>query len=441
MQMFARTAVAVQGLLGPIAEEVARSCGLIRRERKFCGSSLLATFVLGFLRKPRPSWEDLAATARQLDVDVSPQAIEQRLAPALRDALRELWQRAVQCVVGAQQRAIPLLQKFTGVRIGDSTTIRLCDALAEEFPGCGGTGSSGRAALKLQVLWDVLSGHLLRIGLEAGKQNDSTSPVLDETPPRGSLSIYDLGYFSLERFRAWGAAGACWISRGFPQLTVWADGQPCDLLGWLARQPQRGPWDVWLEVGRGERLPCRLLVLRVPAALAAERRRKAHDKAAKKGRQPSRQHLQGCDWSVFLTNCPAELLTWQEVIVLYRLRWQIELLFKLWKSHHLLEAHRTDDPVRQLVELFARLTAAIVQHWLLLTSDWDDERLSLRKAARLLQEHLPLLLAALPRRDRLIEALARLARQLRGLARIDRRRARPSNFQLLRNPELLTYVA
>ena len=37
-----------------------------------------------------------------------------------------------------------------------------------------------------------------------------------------------------------------------------------------------------------------------------------------------------------------ELLTWKEVVVLYRARWQKELLFKLWKSHnHLAASHET----------------------------------------------------------------------------------------------------
>ena len=40
------------------------------------------------------------------------------------------------------------------------------------------------------------------------------------------------------------------------------------------------------------------------------------------------------EWTIFVTNCPPEMLTWKEVVVLYRARWQIELLFKLWKSHN-----------------------------------------------------------------------------------------------------------
>lgn len=53
---------------------------------------------------------------------------------------------------------------------------------------------------------------------EAGRKNDSKSVVLDETPPPGSVSIFDLGYFLLERFRTWQEAGVHWISRGISDL-------------------------------------------------------------------------------------------------------------------------------------------------------------------------------------------------------------------------------
>lgn len=439
MQIIPRTAAVLQGLLTTKAEEIGRQCHLIRRQREFTASSLLSTFVLGFLQRPRPTWEQLALVARQLGAHVSPQAVEQRVTPALRDGLQQLWQAAVNCVVLSEARVTPLLRKFTHVLIGDSTTIGLTDALAGEFPGCGGSYGFGQAALKLQVIWDYLSGGLWRMTCEAGKQNDSTSPVMNETPPAGSLSIFDLGYFCLERFEQWQTAGAHWISRGISDLLVWVNDESHDLHEWLNAQPP-GATDCQIEVG-ARRLPCRIVVLRAPADVAARRRQKAYDKAAKKGRQPTARHLTTCDWTVFLTSCSAELLTWKEVVVLYRVRWQIELLFKLWKSHGLLEQHRSDDPVRQLVEFYAKLIAVIIQHGLILVTCWPDDRVSLTKASRLLRDQLPQLIAAFGDLAQLQQTLTRWSHTLSGLAQVARRTSQPSAPQLLANPELLTYNA
>lgn len=437
MEIVARTGAVLQGLLTTVAEELGRRCQLIQRKREFTGSSLVATFVLGFLRHPKPRWDQLALVARECGADVSPQAVEQRVTPALRDTLKGVWLKAVECAVLAEARVQPLLQRFTHVLIGDSTTIPLSDALAGEFPGCGGSHGAGRAAAKWQVIWDCLSGGLWKMSWEAGRQNDSTSSILDETPPAGSLSIFDLGYFSLARFGAWQSAGAHWISRGISDLLVTVDGQTHDLHEWLAAQPS-GLIDRWVEVGAA-RLRCRIVALRAPEEVAARRRQKARDKAAKKGRQPTARHLATCAWTVFLTSCPPELLTWQEVFVLYRIRWQIELLFKLWKSHNLIEDHRTQEPVRQMVELYARLTAVLIQHWLVLTTVWSDRRISLTKATRLIRDQLPQLIPIVLQLEPLLATLTRWSQHFSGLARIDQRKHKPSNPQLIANPERLTF--
>ena len=437
MESMARTAAVLQGLFTVTAEQIGQTCQLIKRQREFTAASLLSTFVFGFLQHARPTWQQLAVIARQFGAAVSPQAVEQRVTPALRDSLRELWQDAVKCVVTSQFRVSPLLQKFTHVLVGDSTTISLCDELADAFPGCGGSHGCGKAAGKLQLIWDVLSGAFWRCAWEAGKQNDSTSPVLGYTPPAGSLSIFDLGYFALERFAAWQSASAHWISRGISDLLVWVDDQSQDLHDWLNAQPA-GPVDRWVQVG-AMRLRCRLVALRAPEEVVSRRRQKAYEKAAKKGRTPTARHLATCCWTVFLTSCPEDLLTWKDVVVLYRVRWQIELLFKLWKSHNLLAEHRSSDPVRQLVELYARMVAVIVQHWLLLTTVWWDDRLSLTRATRLLRDQLPQLLRVLGNLAQLTETLTHLSGILLGLARIATRRSNPSNPQLLTNSELLTY--
>ena len=143
MSIFARIATAMQALLGPVAEQVGQQCGLIRRHRKFTAATLVQTFVLGYLRKPTASAEDLALTAQQLGVDVSSQAIDGRFQPALRDCLYQVWQHAVAQVVLAKPRAAALLWPFTAVLIGDSTTIRLADSLADTFPAVA-TAPAGR---------------------------------------------------------------------------------------------------------------------------------------------------------------------------------------------------------------------------------------------------------------------------------------------------------
>ena len=258
--------------------------------------------------------------------------------------------------------------------------------------------------------------------------------------PPGSLSVYDLGYFNLSRFRELAAAGAYWISRAVWRLNVLTDTAAVELRTWLAEQTRTGqPVDQWVEVGTTECLHCRVVALQAPQEVVARRRQKAYAKAAKEGRQPTAAYLESLAWTVYLTNARVEKLTWQAVIVLYRVRWPIELLFKLWKSHNQLANHRSNDPVRQLVELYARLIAAIVQHGLWLTTCWSDERTSLVKATAFLRETVLLWIGAFGSVERLAESLRTIAAWLAEQARIDSRSKRPSSFQLLTDPEVLPY--
>ena len=68
--------------------------------------------------------------------------------------------------------------------------------------------------------------------------------------------------------------------------------------------------------------------------------------------------------------------------MLARVRWQVELLFKLWKSHNRIDEWRTGKPWRVLCEVYAKLLAVIVQHWLTLVGCWQRPERSLVRAAQ-----------------------------------------------------------
>lgn len=387
MQIVAKVAAAMQAVFGATLNERARATGCVQRQRKFSGVSLMRTLVLTLLHRPAAENRDYRATAAKLGVQVTEEAIAHLTGNLVR-FLEETLKQAVAQTLAANPVSALLLRKFTDVRIGDSTTLMLPDELAEQFPGCGGTGKACMAALKIQVLWSLTTGQLLRWLLEPARASDALSEIATAMPPAGSLSIFDLGYFFLERFRRIGDAAASWISR-------------------------------------------------------LQHHTKVFDRAGARdhGREASQEYLALQEWTLFVTNSAPELLTWKEVVVLYRARWQIELLFKLWKSHNRLAQRETKaSPDRHMAVLYAKLIGVIVQHWMLLTATWNDGRRSLRKAAIVLRDWVVLLSEALDHRQRLCGLLRRMAAALAESARITRRRKHPSLFQLLENPDLLEYT-
>ena len=94
-----------------------------------------------------------------------------------------------------------------------------------------------------------------------------------------------------------------------------------------------------------ERVPCRLLAYRLPEPVVQERRRKALEEARKKGRILTQEYLNWLAFGFYITNVTREMLSAKVVRIVYGLRWQVELMFKNWKSLlslHILKGTRSE---------------------------------------------------------------------------------------------------
>ena len=102
-------------------------------------------------------------------------------------------------------------------------------------------------------------------------------------------------------------------------------------------------------VGARERLPMRLLLLRVPKNVADKRREDLLRDAQRRGQTVSEETLSLADWTILVTDVPAKRLRFEEALVLLRERWQMELLYKLWKQHAQVDEWHTARSVAHAV--------------------------------------------------------------------------------------------
>ena len=439
MRIMDRVGVALQEVFGKCAQAAAETSGVIQRQRKFDAVSLAKTFVLGFLQKPAASDESLAQMAAQIGVCVTPQAIDQRHTPSLAIFLEELFRQTVQLIVGSKKTLAPILERFTSVVLLDSTTIALPPQCKQRFPGCGGPHGSGQAALKLQVELDLRSGALKHVELEAGRQSDGATCRQYVRRGRGSLRIADLGYFSTPVFAAMAAVGEYYLSRLQFGLGVMSpDGEKLPVISWLGKQHQA--WiDRAIVINFKQPLACRMIAWRLPAEQVSRCRQKLRENLNRKnGKQPSAERLAWCGWTILLTNVPAEMLTPAEAAVLYRGRWQIELLFKRWKSQDLVALLSGSTVVRQMVRLWSRLIAAVIQQWLIVAAAWGDCNKSLNKLCEAIREFVGRIAAGLERRAELRRTLLDLTCVLSKTCRRNKRK-KPGTFELLNDPALLDF--
>jgi hypothetical protein len=431
-------AAALQSLFTRDAHDLAGATGFVRRARKLTGPAFAQVTVFGWLHDPTASLADLAELAAHLGAAVCPSALDQRFTPAAAAFLQALLAHAMSAAcaqdpaVDGDPAADALLARFTGVYIDDSTTIGLPLALAAFFPGCGGTGGP-TAALKVPLRLELRSGALAVSDLQPGRACDLASPLPHGPLPAGSLRLADLGYYSLEAFQEYDRQGVYVLSR-LPARTALFDaaGRRWKLHDFLQAQPG-GRVEAGVQVGTRWRVRLRLLAWRAPPEVVAVRRRRLEQRAQKSGRPVSAAQAALAGWNVLVTNAPPELLGLREACVLARLRWQVELLFKLWKGSGRLDESAADKPYRVLCELLAKLLGLVVQHWALLTAGPVLPQ-SQHRAAKRVRAAAERLAAALGAVAALVAVLVELPKRLQRVPGKQRRRGKPAAFQLADNP-------
>jgi DDE family transposase len=434
MASIPQVAKALRTVLTRVANRAARATRFVQRRSKLSGAKFVQTLVVGWLATPEATYEELAQTAATLGVKITAQGLEQRFTEAAAQCVERVLQAAVQQVITAAPVAIPLLQRFTAVYVDDSTQVQLPAVWAEVWAGSGGgaQATAQTAALKLQGRLDLKRGGLTGPVLQAGRASDRTSPIQHAPAPAGRLRLADLGYFALEVLQTITQQQAYWLTRLMAGTQVYDErGQVLDLAACLPAQGT-AVIDRPVRLGVHHRLPARLIAVRVPQEVANQRRRELHADARRRGQAVSRTRLRLADWTLFCTNVPPELLSGPEVLVVARVRWQIELVFKLWKSSGHLAHSRSDKPWRVLGEVYAKLLGLLIQHWGMVTSLWRYPDRSAWKAAQTLRKHaLHLASAFVQGVHALGEALKVVQRTLAAGCRLNKRQKVPCTFQLL----------
>ena len=412
--------------------ELARETGCVKRLRKFSGADLVQMLVFGFQQHPHASLEDLASMAELRDVSVTDSAVDKRFTPACARLLHAVLEELTSVVVeAAQDVPIRLLRRFAAVILEDSSSIALPDDLAARWRGCGGNQSHTAAGVKLHTRCELKRGRLDGPKLTDGRTSDHASPFNEQEVVPGSLQVEDLGYFSLERLAARRRAKAYSLTRYRAGTALYStQGQRLQVQGVAPRRVGQMK-ELRVLVGAAARLPMRLLLLRVPKKIADKRREDLLADAQRRQQPVSEETLRLADWTLVLTDAPAKRLRFEEALVLLRERWQMELVYKLWKQHGQVDEWHTADPWRMLCELYAKLIGVVLQHWLIVLFAWHDPQRSLVKLAKVVRDTGWTLMEALAGQRSLRSALRLIARRMRSGCQMNKRKKHPNSAQLL----------
>jgi Transposase DDE domain len=299
----------------------------------------------------------------------------------------------------------------------------------------------------------VLNGELLGPRLANGRMNDHKSPFGIEELPEESLYLADLGFFAIERLQRIAReknGKRYFVSRLLAKTNLYTRrGHRIELRGILPQEVNQ-VCEVGVVLGRKNGLPLRLILVKVPDEVAKERQERIVRKAQDNGDIPSEEILALAHWTMVITNIPRKRASYSHILVLLRLRWQIERLFRLWKEDGKIDEWRTKKPYRILCEFYTKLCAMIIQQSFIQEACWLDPLRSIVKAAAALRSIVKaaaalrsiVKAAAALRREcnrlmiafyegNLEKTVLSILRTLRSGCHVERRAAFPSTAQLL----------
>lgn len=324
---------------------------LCRREREATPFRLMVSLLQAFGCGRLESIADIHRTFNALsERPVQYKPFHNQLAkPGFANFTREVLSRLLNELAGDVLRFAPdsPFARFEQIRLQDGTSFAVKDTLVETFPGRFTTVSP--AAVELHVDLDLLSEVANRIVLSPDSMAER--PFLPEVDDlEGQLLLADRGYYASAYLSALDAAGGSFIVRGVPNLkpevvaAFDATGNPLDRwiglrLDELGKRLRKQAWvDLTVRLTCGQdTFDCRLVV---------------HPNLRPAG--PPRY---------LFTNLPRDVFSPEQISDAYRLRWQIELLFKEWKSHANLRAFDTRNPNIAEGLIWASLCAAVLKRY------------------------------------------------------------------------------
>ena len=179
----------------------------------------------------------------------------------------------------------------------------------------------------------------------------------------GDIVVADSGYGYRRNVATARHAGADVVLRishsGFPLETT--TGASLDIPAWVQRG--RGPFRHTPAVCRidGHPVRVRLLALRLPPEVAQAARHRALRRASKRSRKLQAVTLIMAEWVLLVTTLDTATWPAEAVRRLYRARWQVELLFKRWKSLLKLDVLQVQHRVAGEAVVRLKLLAWLIQ--------------------------------------------------------------------------------
>lgn len=353
-----------------LIHELASRSGFIKRSRKLSASHFLNTLMFSCCNQADTSLPDIAADLnQQFSIDISKEGLHKKFNPEavvfLKEVVKHQLSRHFSLSTGT-----PLKHHFSAINIKDSSKFSLPSTFNKNYPGFGNF-SKTNGLMNLQYEYDLVSGNWITLELTSAKRNDQQdSKQTIGSIDKGGLYVRDLGYVTPTYLKAIIQMEASFLNRMPPQVNIYTLDKK--QISWknIARKFSKtgaSTLDMDVLIYEKDLIESRLIIEPVTNTEYRKRLTHAHNSARRHGVGISKEHKIRCRYNSFITNVDRTILPVERIRKTYYLRWQIELVFKTWKSFFEIHKIKKVKTERMECQLLAKLIWVLL-NWRLFQS-------------------------------------------------------------------------
>lgn len=311
--------------------------GFCKKISKYSPHMFIDSLLYDATSKITQSLNQLAVDInKKYKVGITKQGIDQRFTPGAVKFVQALIGKELSNQVG-HSIDTAWFNLFKRVLIKDSTKFDVSENLVKQFPGSG--GSASKAGVCIQYEFDIKAGQVNDLTITPANVADTTnaSKTIGNVKS-GDLIIRDLGYSIISCFKDIKKVGAFFISRLNVSIIVYEmkNDELVEIdFDKLNKTMQKGKikrLEKQVYIGKNDKFPVRMIIELMPDEIINKRLKNKNSFNKKKKRQTSDNYKTRACFNIYITNIEDAVLEADVIVKIYKIRWQVELIFKAWKS-------------------------------------------------------------------------------------------------------------
>jgi len=364
---------------------LSKKTGFVKRKSKLNAETFLAFNTFSSDDLCDKSLSTLCARlAAQYNISISPQALNERFNKRSVAFMQEVFNAMMikqNNILNQENKNL----SFNRILVNDATSYGLPEKFNNEFKGSG--GSSSKSAIKIQLQYDLLTGSFICCDTYSGTSSDGKYvDVMDNYTKEGDLRLSDLGYYKIDYLKKIDEKKAFFISKLKSTSTVYKKNPEPTLRknGTVVKSTEYIKIDIFeiikpladgetieikdIYIGSKKELKSRLIITKLSEENKQKRKIK-HLSAVRRDRgKINDRSLAWTEINVYITNVSENILTTEQIHDVYSLRWQVEIMFKIWKSIFNIDNVKNVKMERFKCFLYGRLIALLISSSIVFTS-------------------------------------------------------------------------